>query len=101
MQRIKMVNGLPNLEENPSSCKACVLGKHTRLPFKSSTWRATEKLQLIHTDLCGPQRTPLLNGSRYYIIFIDELTRMRWIYFMKFNSEAARIFMKFKRWIEN
>lgn len=101
MQRSKLVNGSSSLEERISRCKACLLGKQTRFPFKSSAWKLTKKLQLIHTDLCGPQRTPTLNGSRYYIIFIDDLTRMCWIYFMKFKSEVAGIFMKFKAWIEN
>ncbi|XP_047254258.1 uncharacterized protein LOC124888079 [Capsicum annuum] len=53
MQRSKMISSLPNLEKHLSRCKA-LLGKQIRLPFKISTWRATERLQLIHTDLCGP-----------------------------------------------
>lgn len=92
MQKNELVKGLPNLEENLSSCKACLFGKQIRLPFKKSTWRVTEKLQLIHTDLCGPQIIPSLNGSRYYINFVDDLTRMCWIYFLKSKSEVAEFF---------
>ena len=101
LQRNDMARGLPNLEEQFSTCKACLMGKQARFPFKESTWRATEKLQLIHSDLCGPQATPSLNGSRYFIIFIDDYTRMCWIYFMKQKLEVAKVFLKFKRWIEN
>lgn len=101
MQKNEMATGLPNLEEHITRCKACLLGKQTRLPFKKSTWRATEKLQLIHTDLCGPQVIPSLNGNRYFIIFIDDYTRMCWIYFMKQKSEVAEVFQKFKKWVEN
>ena len=97
LQRNDMVRGLPNLEEKFSTCNACLMGKQVRFPFKESTWRATEKLQPIHSDLCGPQATPSLNGSRYFIIFIDEYTRMCWIYFMKQKLEVAEVFLKFKR----
>ena len=89
-----MVRRLPNLEEKFSTCKACLMGKQVRFPFKESTWRATEKLQLIHSDLCGPQATPSLNGNRY---FIDDYTRMCWIYFMKQKLEVVEVFLNFKR----
>jgi transposase InsO family protein len=89
------------LEEELPACDVCQYGKQTRLPFpRKSAWRATERLQLIHTDVGGPMRTPSLNGSKYYIVFIDDYTRMCWIYFMKFKSEVAHIFWKFKAWIE-
>lgn len=55
LQRKELVQGLPYLESEISDCKACQQGKQSRLPFNQSTWRATEKLQLIHTDLVGPQ----------------------------------------------
>ena len=95
-----MVHGLPHLDSKLPSCEACQYGKQARLPFKQSTWRATEKLQLIHTDLAGPQRTALLKESKYYIIFIDDFTKMCWIYFLKFKSEVEGVFWRFKQWIE-
>ncbi|KAK2426495.1 hypothetical protein QL285_025158 [Trifolium repens] len=51
------------LEEELPTCDVCQYGKQTRLPFpRKSAWRATERLQLIHTDVGGPMRTPSLNG---------------------------------------
>ena len=46
-------------------------------------------------------RTSSLNGSRYFIVFIDDFSRYCWVYFMKQKSEVAAIFFKFKNWIEN
>lgn len=63
MQRNDLVRGMPNLGKHFTSCKTCMLGKQIRFPFRTSIWRATKRLQLIHTDLCGPQSTPSLNGS--------------------------------------
>ena len=100
VQRKELVEGLPYLESEIPDCRACQQGKQSRLPFKQSTWRATEKLKLIHTDVAGPHKTPSLNGSRYFLIFIDDYSRMCWIYFLKFKSEIAGEFWKFKQWIE-
>ena len=101
MQKMKIVKDLPILEVHSSNCLAYQYGKQNRLPFSKTTWRASNKLQLIHTDIAGPQRTPSLKGSLYYIIFVDELTRMCWIYFLKHKSEASNVFQKFKAKVEN
>ena len=42
-----------------------------------------------------------LNGSRYFITFIDDMTRMSWIYFLQAKSEVADMFVKFKALVEN
>ena len=53
-------------------CEACQFGKQKVLSFPSSSaWRADEKLELIHTDVCGPMSEGALNGNRYFLIFID------------------------------
>ena len=51
--------------------------------------------------MAGPQRTPSLKGSIYYVVFIDDFTRMCWIFFLKFKSEVAGVFWKFKKMVEN
>jgi len=63
--------------------------------------RAESKLQLVHTDVCGPMNTELINGSRYFILFIDDFSRFCWVYFMKQKSEVADIFGTFKKLVEN
>ncbi|KAJ8641623.1 hypothetical protein MRB53_018317 [Persea americana] len=52
MQKNNLGEGLPELEEELSTCAACQYGKQTRLPFpQNKAWRATQKLQLVHTDV--------------------------------------------------
>ena len=101
MQKSEMVEGFPEFEVISTSCQTCQYGKQNRLPFPTATWKASNKLQLIHTDVGGPQRTPSLKGSHYYISFIDDLTKMCWIYFLKFKSEVRNTFRKFKAKVEN
>ena len=101
MQQHNLVKGVPWLEDKLADCVACQYGKQVRRPFPQTAWRATHKLQLVHTDVGGPQKTPSLNGSKYYIAFIDDYTRFCWIYFLKFKSEVANVFWKYKAWVEN
>ncbi|KAH9678563.1 hypothetical protein KPL71_025767 [Citrus sinensis] len=64
MKNNNLVKGLPELEEESPKCAACQYGKQTRIPFQQNkTWRAIQRLQLIHTDVGGPMKTPSLNNS--------------------------------------
>ncbi|KAL6310748.1 hypothetical protein AAG906_019097 [Vitis piasezkii] len=73
LQEKKMVNGLPQLKSPSRLCKACLVGKQQRFSFpRKSTWRASQILQLVHADICGPIK-PISNGKkRYLITFIDD-----------------------------
>ena len=42
-----------------------------------------------------------MNGYLYYVIFIDDLSRKCWIYFLKLKSEAFAKFKEFKVLVEN
>ncbi|KAI5329691.1 hypothetical protein L3X38_029088 [Prunus dulcis] len=39
-------------------------------------------------------------GNRYFLTFIDDCTRMCWVYFMQHKSEVFGIFKKFKAMVE-
>lgn len=56
----------------------------------------SKPLELVHTNLCGPTRTKSLQGDSYFILFIDDFTRMAWVYFLKEKSEAFNKFKAFK-----
>ena len=50
-----MVKGLLTFpKENARHRQDCIYGKHRRLAFPISTWRATSRLQLVHSDICEP-----------------------------------------------
>ena len=87
--------------EYDSICKVCMLGKNIKKYFPSSYKRSKEVLDLIHLDVCGPMSTPSMNGYLYYAIFIDDLSRKTWIYFMKAKNETFNKFQEFKEMIEN
>ncbi|KAJ4728947.1 Retrovirus-related Pol polyprotein from transposon TNT 1-94 [Melia azedarach] len=85
------------IESAGKVCESCQMGKLHRFPFPSQAkWKATEKLELVHSDVCGPMQTPSLNQNRYFILFVDDFTRMTWVYFMNIKSQAFSCFKKFK-----
>ena len=96
-----MAYGLPRIEEHNEVCEGCALGKQHRQPFpKGVAWRAKNILELVHTDVCGPMRTTSHGGNKYFILFIDDYSRMTWVYFMKERSQVFSIFKKFKNFVE-
>ena len=82
-------------------CEACIIGKQARQPFKSSgIIKTMKKLDLIHSDLCGPMQNLSLGGKKYLITFIDDYTRYTWVYFMERKEEALSKFREFKAMVE-
>ena len=58
-------------------------------------------LELIHSDLCGPMPILSANGNKYLMTFIDDYSRMCWVYLLKKNFESFQTFRNFHAWIEN
>ena len=102
MQKLNLVEDMAKFEPNKEVCEVCLLGKLTRLPFPvNKAWRAQEKLQLVHTDICGPMKTSSLNGCKYFALFINDCTRFCWVTFLKQKSDVTNFFRKFKALAEN
>ena len=72
-----------------------------RKPFKSVDHeQSTKKLELIHSDICGPIQVESIGGSRYFVTFIDDYTRVS-VYFMKHKSEVLKKFQEFESIVTN
>ncbi|GJV74108.1 retrovirus-related pol polyprotein from transposon TNT 1-94 [Tanacetum coccineum] len=98
----EMVKGLPIIKEREHTCEGCALGKQARKSFPvAQAKRAEEKLELVHADICGPMKTDSYAGSKYFLLFIDDYSRMCWVYFLTYKSEAFGFFKKFKALAEN
>lgn len=97
-----MARGIPVFTRPKEICSGCLLSKQTRSPFPSkANFLAKEKLELVHSDICGPISPPTPAGNRYFILFIDDFSRNMWVYMLKQKSEALGAFKRFKVLAEN
>ena len=74
------------------TCEPCLLGKMTKSPFTKSCERASELLELIQSDVCGPMSTTARGGYQYFVTFTDDLSRYGYIYLMRHKSETFENF---------
>ena len=64
-----------------------------RRPFKSAeSTSSTRKLELVHSDVCGPMQTESFGGCRYFVAFIDDykFTMLQSVF------SKAQVFEKYK-----
>ena len=100
LQKQGMVKGLPTFKRENAKCEACIYGKQSQESFPTSSWRENRRLQLVHSDVCGPLQTSF-GGCKYFLLFIDDFSRMTWVYFLKNKSEAFDKFKIFRQLVEN
>ena len=54
MKKIHADGLLESLDyESLDACEPCLMGKMTKTPFSGTMERATDLLEIIHTDVCG------------------------------------------------
>lgn len=82
------------------NCEICAKGKQIKKPFSASQSESTEILQLIHSDVMGPQKTRSLGHALYLLTFIDDYSRKVFVYFLKNKSDVFETFVSFRNYIE-
>jgi transposase InsO family protein len=82
-------------------CKHCQQRKQTKTRFKSKEYSMTRSLEIVHTDLVGPNTTKGLKGERYFMLLVDDYTRMNAVCFLKNKSEDFENFKIYKEMVEN
>ena len=69
------------------------LTKWERLVLKEKNYQFKDILKIVHTDLCGPSGIEIYNGEIFFILFVDDYSRMMTVMYLKEKSKA---FEKFK-----
>ena len=88
-----MIEGLPLIQTSDGVCPGCLVGKHPEKRYQvGKETRVASTLYLIHSDVSGPMPTTSINGLRYFLTFIDDCSRLCWVYFMKQKSIVFVIF---------
>ncbi|KAJ9555363.1 LOW QUALITY PROTEIN: hypothetical protein OSB04_009977 [Centaurea solstitialis] len=93
---------LGNFDYKPfDNCESCLSGKMTKQPFNSENERATDLLEIIHTDVCGPFSHVARGGYRYFITFTDDFSRYGYVYLMRHKSETFEKFKEYQNEVQN
>ena len=78
-------------------CDVCELVKSHRVSFPLSLNRSLVPFIVIHSDVWGPSNVPTLSGSRWFVTFIDDCTRVTSVCLMKSKGEVNMLFQQFYR----
>ena len=73
--------------ESLSSCDHCLVGKQHKVSF-NSRYKKLKKLELVHSNVCGPMDVETLGGNKHFITFIDDATRKVWIYLLRSKDQV-------------
>jgi transposase InsO family protein len=58
-------------------------------------------IELVHTDLFGLTRTKGLKGGQYFMLLVDDCTRMTVVCFLRKKSKSFENFKIYKDMVEN
>jgi hypothetical protein len=61
----------------------------------------TRPLEIVHTDIFGITTTKGLKGEKYFMLLVDDCTRMTAVFFLKNKSEDFENFNIYKEMVEN
>jgi transposase InsO family protein len=90
MGREGLVRGLRILSQVDQVCEACLTGKHRRTSFPHQAMRrATEPLELVHGDICGPISPVTPSENRYFLLLVDDYSRYMWVVLLPTKDGAA------------
>jgi len=95
----KMAKGIAIRKEDSETgiCVPCVEGKHHKVYRRHEpATRMTRRLEMVHSDSCGPFRTPSKAKAKSFVLFTDDFSRMVWCFFLKSKTETTEAFKEFK-----
>ena len=96
-----MVRGMDVKKVKDFDCDVCLKGKISALPFPKCVGKSsTRVLEIVHSDVCGPMKTPSLSGAKFFVTFVDDFSRKIFVYFIKNKSDVFKTFKIFKAAVE-
>ena len=98
ISQTEVVRGMPKISKLVNKlCGSCQHENHVRTNFETKVYQAKSyPLEIVHTYLCGPMGTRTLQGELYFMLFIDDYSRMTSITFLKNKSMDFDKFKLFK-----
>jgi len=76
-------------------CDVCQIAKHHRATYPSGNTKSVNPFDLVHSDVWGPASSSSISGAKWFVTFIDDCTRVTWIFLMKEKSEVFNLLVRF------
>jgi hypothetical protein len=54
----------------------------------------------VHTNLVGPTTTKGLKGERYFMLLVNDYTRMKQFYFSRTNKKLLKTSRSTRKWLK-
>jgi Pol polyprotein, beta-barrel domain/GAG-pre-integrase domain/Integrase core domain len=103
MAKHNMAKGMPvDLSLTPSTCEYCILGKQAKTPVPRTREgeRAKAPLEIIYTNLTGPEDVPSAGGALYLMNILDDYSSYPWGFTIKKKYDATKIFKDWRVRVE-
>ncbi|RVW42603.1 Retrovirus-related Pol polyprotein from transposon TNT 1-94 [Vitis vinifera] len=73
---------------------------HRRASFPLHLNKKDTSFALIHSDVWGPSPITTVNGFKWFVLFVDDCTRMTWLYLLKHKDEVLGVFKSFHAMVQ-
>lgn len=95
---------VPSLFSNKSPKSVSVwnlsIRKHARNSYSIRPYKKSHPFSIIHSDVWGPSCIKNITGICWFALFVDDHTRITWVFLMKEKSEVGQIFKNFNTMIQ-
>ncbi|XP_038877849.1 embryogenesis-associated protein EMB8 isoform X4 [Benincasa hispida] len=89
-----------NINVSSLKCEVCIRAKQSRVSFHSQPYKPSKPFNLVHSDFWGPSPTTTSTGKRWFVTFIDDHTRLTWVFLLTDKSEVLSVFQQFYATVE-
>lgn len=97
-----IVKGIKLNDTKDFACEACHLDKSIWLLDTTAARREIYKPgEFIHLNVYGPMSTVSIDGSRFFVTFVDEASGFRTVYFLRHKSDVFKKFKEFRKSVVN
>ena len=81
------------IKESSLHCETCVFAKSHKSSYSPSFSSSSTPFELIHSDVWGLSKN--LTGMTYFVLFIDDFTRLTWVVLLKKRDVVFSAFTAF------
>ena len=72
-----------------------------KIPFKNNRTKAKDILEIVHTDLNGPQKTIGNKGEEYFVTFTDDYSKLVKVFCIKTKDQTYDCLVEYVNEVEN